>query len=261
MQRRRRPKATPKDIFGTGSQTKSSKKEDPGLRKAPLTVPNPIPTPPPTVGVKPEPLPALEDRIETPLDTTPEPAPVEEGEDVSVLESQILGVPKKKSIGLRPIAESKPEEPLENIVSTKAQELIDESKHRAVQSEEAEVTEISKELSNEPKPVISRKLPPPKVINRKPRRRQSSFQPAKRAKRLDRSRHMEYKYEVRQLLEEIGVSEEHRSSLLGSIWAKGERQTVSDAKEYLEDKLSEGIITEVHLSRLCEVIDDYTVRR
>lgn len=260
MQRRRRPKATPKDIFGTGSQTKSSKKVDPGPRKAPPTVPDPMPTPPPAVGVKPEPLPALEDRIETPLDTTPESTPVEEEEDVSVLESQILGVPKRKSIGLRPIAESKPEEPLENIVSTKAQELIDESKHRATQSEEAEVTEISKELSNEPKPVIARK-PPPIVINRKPRRRQRSFQPAKRAKRLDRSRHMEYKYEVRKLLEEIGVLEEHRSSLLGSIWAKGERQTVSDAKEYLENKLSEGIITEVHLSRLCDVIDDYTVRR
>ena len=260
MQRRRRPKATPKDIFGTGSQTKSSKKVDPGTRKAPPTVPDPMPTPPPAVGVKPEPLPALEDRIETPLDTTPESTPVEEEEDVSVLESQILGVPKRKSIGLRPIAESKPEEPLENIVSTKAQELIDESKHRATQSEKAEVTEISKELSNEPKPVIARK-PPPIVINRKPRRRQRSFQPAKRAKRLDRSRHMEYKYEVRKLLEEIGVLEEHRSSLLGSIWAKGERQTVSDAKEYLENKLSEGIITEVHLSRLCDVIDDYTVRR
>ena len=72
---------------------------------------------------------------------------------------------------------------------------------------------------------------------------------------------MEYKYEVRKLLEVIGVSEEQRSSLLGSIWAKGERQTVSDAKEYLENKLSEGIITEVHLSRLCDVIDGYTVRR
>ena len=72
---------------------------------------------------------------------------------------------------------------------------------------------------------------------------------------------MEYKYEVRQVLEEIGVSEEHLSSLLGSIWAKGERQTVSDAKEYLENKLSEGIITEVLRTRLCEVIDDYTVRR
>ena len=90
--------------------------------------------------------------------------------------------------------------------------MIDESKHRAVQSEEAEVTEISKELSNEPKPVIARKLPSLKVINRKPRRRQSRFQLAKRAKRLDRSRHMEYKYEVRQLLEEIEVSEEHRAS-------------------------------------------------
>mgnify|MGYP007007621056 FL=1 len=72
---------------------------------------------------------------------------------------------------------------------------------------------------------------------------------------------MDYKYEVRRVLEEIGVTEEHRSSLLGSIWAKGERQTVSDAKQYLEEKLSEGIINEVHLSRLCEVIDSYTVRR
>ena len=124
----------------------------------------------------------------------------------------------------------------------------------------AEDIEIS-EKSVIPVPVISRELPPPKPVSRKPRRRQSSFQPAKRAKRLDRSRHMEYKYEVRRVLEEIGVPEEHRSSILGSIWAKGERQTVSDAKEYLEDKLSEGIISEGHVSKLCEVIDDYTVRR
>ena len=219
-------------------------------------MPNPAPTPPPTVGAKPEPLPALEDRVERPIDTDSEPPPVEE--DISLLESQILGVPKRKSIGLRPIAEPKPDEPIE-AVSTKAQELIDESKHRAAQPEEA--SKISKEVSIEPTPVIAREPPAPKVINRKPRRRHSSFQPAKRAKRLDRSRHMEYKYEVRQVLEEIGVSEEHRSSLLGSIWAKGERQTVSDAKEYLENKLSEGIITEVHRTRLCEVIDDYTVRR
>ena len=219
-------------------------------------MPNPVPTPPPTVGAKPEPLPALEDRVESPIDTDSEPPPVEE--DISLLESQILGVPKRKSIGLRPIAEPKPDEPIE-AVSTKAQELIDESKHRAAQPDEA--SKISKEVSIEPTPVIARGPPAPKVINRKPRRRHSSFQPAKRAKRLDRSRHMEYKYEVRQVLEEIGVSEEHRSSLLGSIWAKGERQTVSDAKEYLENKLSEGIITEVHRTRLCEVIDDYTVRR
>ena len=257
MQRRRRPKAAPKDIFGTGSQTKSTKKEEPEPRKEPPTVPNPVPTPPPTVGAKPEPLPALEDRVEEPIDTDSEPSPVEE--DVSLLESQILGVPKRKSIGLRPITEPKQDEPLEATVSTKAQELIDESKHRASQPEEA--PEVPKEGSVEPVPIIAREPPAPKVINRKPRRRQSSFQPAKRAKRLDRSRHMEYKYEVRQVLEEIGVSEEHRSSILGSIWAKGERQTVTDAKEYLEKKLSEGIITEVHRSRLCEVIDDYTVRR
>ena len=263
MQRRRRPKAAPKDIFGGGSQTKSTKKELSATRNAPSTVPKPAPAPPPTVGIKPEPLPAIEDgteepQIEEPQDTTPEPTPVEG--DESVLESHIFGAPERKSIGLRPIPEAVPDESLQTIVSTKAQELIDESKHRAG-SEVAEITEASDEVVNTPKPVITRQPPPIKPVNKKPRRRQSSFQPAKRAKRLDRSRHMEYKYEVRRVLEEIGVPEEHRSSILGSIWAKGERQTVSDAKEYLEDKLSEGIISEGHVSKLCEVIDDYTVRR
>ncbi len=264
MQRRRRPKAAPKDIFGGGSQTKSTKKELSATRNAPSTVPKPAPAPPPTVGIKPEPLPAIEDGTEEPQieesqDTTPEPTPVEG--DESVLESHIFGAPERKSIGLRPIPEAvSTDESLQTIVSTKAQELIDESKHRAG-SEVAEITEASEEVVNTPKPVITRQPPPIKPVNKKPRRRQSSFQPAKRAKRLDRSRHMEYKYEVRRVLEEIGVPEEHRSSILGSIWAKGERQTVSDAKEYLEDKLSEGIISEGHVSKLCEVIDDYTVRR
>ena len=72
---------------------------------------------------------------------------------------------------------------------------------------------------------------------------------------------MEYKYEVRGLMDEIGILDEHRSNILGSIWTKGERQTVSDAKEYLEGKLSEGIITEDQQSRLLAVIDDYTIRR
>jgi hypothetical protein len=48
---------------------------------------------------------------------------------------------------------------------------------------------------------------------------------------------------------------------LGTIWAKGERQTSSDAKIFLEEKLNEGAINEEQKSRLEKVIDDYTIRR
>ena len=72
---------------------------------------------------------------------------------------------------------------------------------------------------------------------------------------------MEYKYEVRRLLIELNIDEEYRSSLLGTTWAKGERQTVSDAKDFLFSKHSEGIIDEQQLETLTKVVDGYTVRR
>ena len=84
---------------------------------------------------------------------------------------------------------------------------------------------------------------------------------AERKRRLDRSRHMEYKYEVRKLLVDLNIEEEHRSSILGTVWAKGERQTVSDAKEYLMSKNSEGVIDEAQLEALTKIVDNYTIRR
>ena len=107
---------------------------------------------------------------------------------------------------------------------------------------------------------------PEKSVPAKPRRRPSGrntpkFQPATREKRLDRSRHMEYKYEMRGLLKELDVAEEHRSALLGSIWAKGERQTSDEAKQYIWDKLSEGILDEDQVTKLLGIVEDYTIRR
>ena len=148
------------------------------------------------------------------------------------------------------------EDPSANVVSDKAQELIDESKLRAKNEQEEEsVTEPVKI------PTIQREVPKPKPPTPKFRRRRNSFQPAARAKRLDRSRHMEYKYEVRGLMVDIGVEEEHQSNVLGTMWAKGERQNTAEAKEFLESKHSEGVLTEEQFNRLCDVIDRYTVRR
>mgnify|MGYP000874432550 FL=1 len=72
---------------------------------------------------------------------------------------------------------------------------------------------------------------------------------------------MEYKYEMRGLLVEIGVSEEFRSNLLATIWARGERQTTKEAKDFLQEKLDEGIIDDDQMKALESVVDGYTIRR
>lgn len=66
---------------------------------------------------------------------------------------------------------------------------------------------------------------------------------------------------MRGLLVNIGIAEEHRSNLLAIIWARGERQTTKEAKEFLDEKLSEGIIDEAQKSSLERIVEAYTVRR
>ena len=72
---------------------------------------------------------------------------------------------------------------------------------------------------------------------------------------------MEYKYEMRRTLEQIGVLDEYRSSILATVWARGERQTSKEANDFLMDKVSEGIIDEEQLSILKKMVDGYTIRR
>ena len=170
-------------------------------------------------------------------------------QDTDVINEQILRTPRK-SIGLRPQADTIEVEPVE-VVSNRAQEIIDESKERAKTD--------TKAISNPSKPIVISK--PPAKPKPRPRRRSSSFQPANRAKRLDRSRHMEYKYEMRGLLQELNIPEEHCSNILGTIWARGERQTVSDAKEFISEKCEQGILNEDQGTTLRGVVDRYTVRR
>ena len=260
MQRRRKPKSEPKNIFNKGSGGRSSKpspsprrqesRKTPTPTRTPTPPPKPAPSPPkPTTASAPAPVPVV-----TPP-TVVETPTVEETEEVEkeeILEEQLLGTPKRRSRGLQPVQESDSESTVEQSsrTSSKAMEIIEASKARATAS-----IADKKKL----KTVIPVKAPPPK---HRPRRRpKPSFQPAARERRMDRSRHMEYKYEVRGLLEEINVAEEHRSSLLGTIWAKGERQTSADARQYIREKEAEGIIDSNQAERLLSVVDNYTIRR
>ena len=276
MQRRRRKKAAPKNIFGASSQStskaqsgsiskpKSTKARSP--RAAPPSAPGSRPKP----VTKPKPLP-IKDIVEDAEISTvelKEPSSKTQSvdDDETILESQILGDQNVEEITPEQESkktEKKPEETspkTQPIVedsgkSLKARQIIENSLLRAsIAAEKEKTSAVSTKTSSETKTET-------KKSQKKFRSKTSSYQPANRARRLDRSRHMEYKYEMRGLLVEIGVSEEFRSNLLATVWARGERQTTKEAKDFLQEKLDEGIIDDDQMKSLESVVDNYTIRR
>ena len=245
MQRRRKPKSEPRNIFDKSSGGKPPKSPLKNRRDTVSEKPRrPEATPPPAPVIsKPPTIPKATKKSKSqPMDTkTKSP----EQEDV-ILEEQLLGVTKRPTRGLTESVKEEEKIDEVNSTSSKAQEIIEASKARA--NAKVEVKEKKTET-------------PPNKPTRPFRRKKPDFQPAIREKRLDRSRHMEYKYEMRGLLQEIDVAEEHRSALLGSIWAKGERQNTEESKQYILDKEKEGILSEEQVSGLLAIVDDYTIRR
>ena len=245
MQRRRKPKSEPRNIFDKTSGGKPTN-APPKTRRGPPSEP--------TRSVKPrlppsKPAPVQPKPVKTQKSDTLEEADTKEPEeDNTILEEQLLGVTKRPTRGLTQSKEPAEEDIVSNPTSTKAQEIIEASKARA-----NAMAPVSRTKPEKPAPAKPRRRPPGRSTPK--------FQPATREKRLDRSRHMEYKYEMRGLLKEIDVAEEHRSALLGSIWAKGERQTSDEARQYIWDKQSEGILDEEQVTKLLAIVDDYTIRR
>ena len=280
MQRRRRKKAAPKNIFGASSQSTSkaksgsiSKPKSPKAR-SPRAAPPSAPGSRPKPVTKPKPLP-IKDIVEDAEISTvelKEPSSKTQSvdDDETILESQILGdqnveeiTPEQESKKPEKKTEKKPEETspkTQPIVedsgkSLKARQIIENSLLRAsIAAEKEKTSAVSTKTSSETKTET-------KKSQKKFRSKTSSYQPANRARRLDRSRHMEYKYEMRGLLVEIGVSEEFRSNLLATVWARGERQTTKEAKDFLQEKLDEGIIDDDQMKSLESVVDNYTIRR
>ncbi|MFL2954451.1 MAG: hypothetical protein ACJZ56_03305 [Candidatus Thalassarchaeaceae archaeon] len=243
MQRRRKPKAAPANVFSGGQKPKKAKKpvQPPSPVKKPQIRPH---SPPSRTQKKP---------TEAVSESEKEDASIE-AETIEVVESQILGVPRRKSAGLKSE---------DSILESEEPEKSEDAS--AIDIEVREALARAKERSEAAK-TLPRRTPSPGP-SAKPKRRKGgrgrnkTYQPAAREKRLDRARHMEYKYEMKRLLQEISVAEEHRSSIIGSVWAKGERQTADEAKAFVASKVSEGAIDDDQASRLVSLIDSYTVRR
>lgn len=276
VQRRRRKKAAPKNIFGATSQTSSRPKSDSISKPKSPKHRSPRAAPPSAPGSKPKlvpkPKPSTINEIKQDQQTGSSEAgeqitvpPIAEPEE-TILESQILGLKnleetsqvekstdsEKKAAEIATKVEPKVED---SGKSLKARQIIEDSILRAsIAAEKEKTSSVSRKAVSETKTE-------PKKPQKKFRSKTTSYQPANRARRLDRSRHMEYKYEMRGLLVEIGVSEEFRSNLLATIWARGERQTTKEAKDFLQEKLDEGIIDDDQMKSLASVVDGYTIRR
>lgn len=83
----------------------------------------------------------------------------------------------------------------------------------------------------------------------------------KQEKKLNRQKYLEYKYAARDILDNPNIPEEHRSNILGQVWAKGERIGVSDSIEFIEQKVMEEILPEDAAQKLRELVNKMTTRR
>ena len=128
---------------------------------------------------------------------------------------------------------------------------------------EAKVVEIpaKKISSNVFKTIKTEKKEP----DRRPKRRRpgdkkgGGRQPQSR--KLDRRKYLEYKYIARDLLEHDSIGEEHRSNILGQIWAKGERISAADAIEFITQKEEELILPSEVADEFRKIVKRYTTKR
>ena len=104
-----------------------------------------------------------------------------------------------------------------------------------------------------------------KKSDRKQKRRRSNDKKGggrqPQSKKLDRRKYLEYKYAARELLDNDSISEEHRSNILGQIWAKGERLGVEEAVEFINQKEAELIIPEEVADEFRRMVKRYTTKR
>jgi len=82
-----------------------------------------------------------------------------------------------------------------------------------------------------------------------------------KTRKLDRRKYLEYKYVVREILDDENIAEEQRSNLLGQIWAKGERMGIEESIAFIDQKVLENIIPQAIAEELQRLVKKYTTKR
>lgn len=134
------------------------------------------------------------------------------------------------------------------------------------ESEESEIQEVinkPEKSRNDVFKTIQTEAAKPSSDRRRKRRRgdKKGGGRQKQEKKLNRQKYLEYKYAARDLLDDDSIAQEHRSNVLGQVWAKGERMGVSDALEFIELKVEEEILPREVADKLRDLVSRMTTRR
>ncbi len=269
------------------SKPAPARRSPPTLDPLPSAIKDPTPKPAiPQSHLKPKssPVPEVEKQEQKPTseeEIVAESPPVDEIEEKSIAteievieaiapEGPASAVGKVRGIGLRQQLEEKETDEIEDSDQDRVSDLIAESKALAVDSGikiEGEPSKDNKPISKaaeaarsilvESKSASEKAFEKRSKMIAKKRKTRASSAPSKRVVKLNRRKYMEFKVDVREIMEEENVEEEHRANLLGSTWAKGERQGIDAAIEFVEQKLDDQIISEMTAERIIKVLKGY----
>lgn len=92
-----------------------------------------------------------------------------------------------------------------------------------------------------------------------PWQRRANAQP--RRQYLDVRREEHFRYDMRQALDEGKVPEEQRNAIYATVFSKGSRNSLNEAKDFLNLKTQEGVLTPQLRDRLMMLCDRYSTWR
>jgi hypothetical protein len=104
-----------------------------------------------------------------------------------------------------------------------------------------------------------RSMSPPPRRAPPPWQRRSNAQP--RRKMLDVRREQHFRYDMRQAMDEANVPEELRNSIYATVFSKGSRISLDEAKDFVQLKTQEGILTPQVRDRVLMLVDRYSTWR
>ena len=149
-----------------------------------------------------------------------------------------------------------------DVIASEAVANVQPSDLQAAQQEQGREDAVSVKSAKNVFARIETKIAP-KQDRRRGRRRMDKKGGGrqKQEKKLNRQKYLEYKYTAKDILDNPNVPEEHRSNVLGQIWAKGERQGIDECLEYIESKEEELILPAEVGEQLRDLVKRMTTKR
>ena len=194
----------------------------------------------------------------------PKPAPKTEVKKPDRREERLAALRAKSAATAQFAKEAKDAKKTEDKVEPEVMQEIDVKPQIEVVIETQNITEVKPRKESSTNVFKTIKTDVKKGEKKQKRRRSNDRKGGGRqpqSKKLDRRKYLEYKYAARELLDNELVSEDHRSNILGQIWAKGERSGVDDALEFINQKESELIIPEDVAEQFRRMVKRYTTKR